>query len=130
MEIGIAQLLPSFGYEPSVTDNTVYRDEIALAMQADKLDYDHLWVVEHHFEDYSFCPDNFVFLAHLAACTNRIKLATGAVIVPWHTQPLRIAERAAMLDQLSDGRFILGVNSSSSRSRWTNRASATTKRRR
>ena len=109
MEIGIAQLLPSFGYEPSVTDNTVYRDEIALAMQADKLDYDHLWVVEHHFEDYSFCPDNFVFLAHLAACTNRIKLATGAVIVPWHTQPLRIAERAAMLDQLSDGRFILGL---------------------
>lgn len=109
IEIGIAQLLPSFGYDQSVTDNQVYTDEVTLAVQADALDYDHLWVVEHHFEDYSFCPDNFVFLSHLAACTKRIKLATGAVIVPWHTQPLRIAERAAMLDQLSGGRFILGI---------------------
>lgn len=109
MEIGIAQLMPSFGFDANVTDSKVYKDEIELAVLADGMDYDHLWVVEHHFEDYSFCPDNFVYLSHLAARTERIRLATGAVIVPWHTQPLRIAERAAMLDQLTDGRFMLGL---------------------
>ncbi|MEQ8662596.1 MAG: LLM class flavin-dependent oxidoreductase, partial [Gammaproteobacteria bacterium] len=109
MEIGIAQLMASFGCDDSVSDNQVYREEIALAKLADQLDYDHLWVVEHHFEDYSFCPDNFVYLSHLAAATQRIRLATGAVIVPWHLQPLRIAERAAMLDQLTGGRFMLGL---------------------
>ena len=36
-------------------------------------------------------------------------LATGAVIVPWNTQPLRVAEKAAMLDQLSGGRALLGL---------------------
>ena len=109
MEIGIAQLLPSFGCDSSVTDNQVYHEEVELAALADTMDYDHIWAVEHHFEDYSFCPDNFVYLSHLAARTKRIKLATGAVIVPWHLQPMRIAERAAMLDQLTNGRFMLGL---------------------
>ena len=109
MEIGIAQLAPKFGCDAQVTDNQVCHEEVELAVLADRMDYDHVWMVEHHFEDYSFCPDNFVYLAHLAARTNRIKLATGAVIVPWHLPPIRIAERAAMVDQLSNGRFTLGL---------------------
>ena len=109
MEIGIAQLAPKFGCDAQVTDNQVFHEEVELAVLADRMDYDHVWMVEHHFEDYSFCPDNFVYLAHLAARTNRIKLATGAVIVPWHLPPIRIAERAAMVDQLSNGRFTLGL---------------------
>lgn len=109
MEIGIAQLMASFGCDSSVSDHQVYREEIALAEIADTLDYDHIWTVEHHFENYSFCPDNFVYLSNLAARTQRIRIATGAVIVPWHLQPMRIAERAAMLDQLTEGRFMLGL---------------------
>lgn len=108
MEIGIAQLLPSFAYQ-NLSDAQLYADEIQLAVAADELGYDHLWAVEHHFEDYSLCPDNFVYLAHLAALTKRIKLATGAVILPWNLQPLRVAEKMAMLDQLSGGRAILGL---------------------
>ncbi len=108
MEIGIAQLLPSFAYD-GITDARVYEEEIALAVAADEFGYDHLWAVEHHFEDYSLCPDNFVYLAHVAALTKRIKLATGAVILPWNLQPLRVAEKMAMLDVLSKGRAILGL---------------------
>ncbi len=108
MEIGIAQVLPSFAFE-NTSDAQLYADEIALAVAADELGYDHLWAVEHHFEDYSLCPDNFVYLAHLAALTKRIKLATGAVILPWNLQPLRVAEKMAMLDLLSKGRAILGL---------------------
>jgi hypothetical protein len=108
MEIGIAQLLPGFAYD-NLTDAQLYNDEIALAIAADELGYDHLWAVEHHFEDYSLCPDNFVYLAHLAAVTKRIKLATGVTILPWNLQPLRVAEKMAMLDVLSKGRAILGL---------------------
>ena len=76
--------------------------------------YDSHWCVEHHFEDYSFCPDNVVYLAHLAAKTRRLRLATGAVILPWNT-PLRVAERVALLDQLSNGRVIFGMGRGLSR---------------
>lgn len=114
MEIGIVQVMQSYLFE-GITDGEVYAQELRCAELAEELDFDHLWVVEHHFEDYSFCPDNFVYLAHVAAKTKRIKLASGASIVPWNTQPLRIAEKAALLDQLSGGRAILGLGRGLSR---------------
>jgi alkanesulfonate monooxygenase SsuD/methylene tetrahydromethanopterin reductase-like flavin-dependent oxidoreductase (luciferase family) len=114
MEVGIVQVMPAFGY-PDMSDAAIYDEELRLALLADTLGFDHVWVVEHHFEDYSFCPDNFVYLAHLAARTERIRLATGAVILPWNTQPLRVAEKAALLDLLSGGRAILGIGRGLSR---------------
>jgi alkanesulfonate monooxygenase SsuD/methylene tetrahydromethanopterin reductase-like flavin-dependent oxidoreductase (luciferase family) len=114
MEVGILQIMQSFAYQ-GVDDGQVYDEELRLAVLADELGYDHCWVVEHHFEDYSFCPDNFVYLAHLAGRTRRIGLATGAVIVPWNAQPLRVAEKAALLDHLSGGRLILGLGRGLSR---------------
>jgi alkanesulfonate monooxygenase SsuD/methylene tetrahydromethanopterin reductase-like flavin-dependent oxidoreductase (luciferase family) len=114
MELGIVQIMGSFGLQ-NVTDQQVYDEEVRQAVLADELGYDHVWVVEHHFEDYSFCPDNFVYLAHIAARTKRILLATGAVILPWNIQPLRVAEKAALLDTLSGGRLILGMGRGLSR---------------
>ena len=114
MQIGMEQIFQSWGYD-NITDDQVYQEELQLAVQADQLGLDEIWVVEHHFEDYSFCPDNFVYLAHVAALTKQIKLATGAVIVPWNAQPLRVAEKAALLDQLSGGRFMLGLGRGLSR---------------
>ncbi len=114
MNIGIEQVMQSWGWD-NISDEQVYDEEIKIALMADELGYDDVWVVEHHFEDYSFCPDNFVYLAHLAALTKRIKLATGATILPWNIQPLRVAEKAAMLDYLSNGRFVLGFGRGLSR---------------
>jgi len=108
IEIGLCQIAPSFGYD-NISDAQVYDEEIGNALLAEELGFDIISMVEHHFEDYALCPDNFVYLAHLAAQTSRIKLMTGAVIVPWHLQPLRIVEKAALLDQLSNGRVILGL---------------------
>jgi alkanesulfonate monooxygenase SsuD/methylene tetrahydromethanopterin reductase-like flavin-dependent oxidoreductase (luciferase family) len=113
-QIGICQIAQSFGYD-SIDDTQVYDEEIASAVLADELGYDIVSMVEHHFEDYALCPDNFVYLAHLAARTSRIKLMTGAVIVPWNTQPLRVAEKAALLDTLCGGRFVLGLGRGLSR---------------
>lgn len=114
MEVGMIQLMQSWGFE-GLSDADVYEREVKLAVNADELGFDSVWVVEHHFEDYSFCPDNFVYLSHLAARTENIKLATGAVIVPWNIQPLRVVEKAALLDQLSGGRLILGLGRGLSR---------------
>ncbi|MGE0486948.1 MAG: LLM class flavin-dependent oxidoreductase [Gammaproteobacteria bacterium] len=114
MNIGIEQVMQSWGWT-GISDEQVYDEEIQIALMADELGYDDVWVVEHHFEDYSFCPDNFVYLAHLAGRTKRIKLATGAVILPWNIQPLRVAEKAALLDHLSGGRAILGLGRGLSR---------------
>ncbi len=114
MEVGIVQIMAGFGQQ-DMSDQQIYSEEVRQAVLADELDYDHVWVVEHHFEDYSFCPDNFVYLANIAARTKRIRLATGAVILPWNIQPLRVAEKAALLDTLSEGRLILGIGRGLSR---------------
>jgi alkanesulfonate monooxygenase SsuD/methylene tetrahydromethanopterin reductase-like flavin-dependent oxidoreductase (luciferase family) len=98
----------SYGYGAECSDADVISEEVRLAELADSLGFDCLWPVEHHFEDYAFCPDNVLFLAHMAARTRNISLGTGAVIVPWN-QPIRVAERMSMLDHLAPGRVRFGV---------------------
>lgn len=114
MQFGMQMIFQSFGYGPDMTDAKVYDEEIKLAILADQVGFNHLWVVEHHFDDYSFCPDNTVFLANMAGRTKRIRLGTGAVIVPWN-DPLRVAEKIAMLDLISGGRVIFGMGRGLSR---------------
>src|SRR3954468_12590420 len=108
MRVGVQMIFQSWGYGDDVTDSDVYADEIRLGVLADELGFHALWPVEHHFNDYSFCPDNLVFLANMAARTSRILLGTGAVILPWN-DPLRVAEKIALLDELSGGRVLFGM---------------------
>ena len=107
MDVGIQMVFASYGWD-GISDAQTWDEELRLAQLADELGYDVLWSVEHHFYDYSFCPDNTVFLAHMAARTQRILLGTGAVILPWN-DPLRVAEKIALLDHLSDGRLLFGM---------------------
>src|SRR3954467_15928014 len=108
MRVGVQMIFQSWGYDPSLSDGQVVAEEIQLGELADELGYHALWPVEHHFNDYSFCPDNTVLLANMAARTKRILLGTGAVILPWN-QPLRVAEKIALLDHLSGGRVLFGM---------------------
>ncbi len=108
MRVGVQMIFQSWGYPESVTDGQVVAEEVRLGELADELGFDALWPVEHHFEDYAFCPDNTMFLAHMAARTSRIGLGTGAVILPWN-DPLRVAEKISLLDHLSDGRLLFGM---------------------
>jgi alkanesulfonate monooxygenase SsuD/methylene tetrahydromethanopterin reductase-like flavin-dependent oxidoreductase (luciferase family) len=106
MDVGLQMVFASYGWT-DVSDEQVWDEEIKLARIADDLGFDVLWSVEHHFNDYSFCPDNLQLMAYLAAVC-RAELGTAAVILPWH-DPLRVAERAAVLDHLSKGRLRLGI---------------------
>lgn len=117
MEVGVQLIFQSFGYPEGITDQQVIDDEVRQSILADELGFDALWPVEHHFEDYSFCPDNTEFLSYVGARTQQIKLATGAVILPWHT-PLRVAERISFLDTLTDGRVIFGMGRGLSRKEY------------
>lgn len=74
--------------------------------------------VEHHFYDYSFCPDNTEWLAYIAGRTSRVDVGTAAVIMPWN-EPLRVAEKVALLDHLSNGRLRFGMGRGLSRREYS-----------
>ena len=117
MEVGMQMIFTSHGYD-GVSDAQVYDEEIHLALLAEELGFGSLWPVEHHYYDYSFCPDNTQMLSYLAGRTERIELATGAIILPWN-EPLRVAEKVSMLDHLSNGRVRLGVGRGLSRREYS-----------
>jgi alkanesulfonate monooxygenase SsuD/methylene tetrahydromethanopterin reductase-like flavin-dependent oxidoreductase (luciferase family) len=113
MDVGILMPFASDGWD-GISDGQVYADELALARLADELGFDVAWAAEHHFFGYSFCPDNTELLAYLVGVTERIDVGTAAVIMPWH-DPLRVAEKVALLDHLAGGRFRFGVGRGLSR---------------
>ncbi|HZT51885.1 MAG TPA: LLM class flavin-dependent oxidoreductase [Stellaceae bacterium] len=89
-------------------DSTGYRDYIAYVTEAEKLGFDSVFIVEHHFTGFGQVSASLNVLSYLAACTERIRLGTAVVVLPWHN-PVLVAESAATLDLLSDGRFDFGV---------------------
>ena len=106
MKVGV--LLVFQNWHPDLTDEEMFRSEIRLGEMAETLGYDSVWSVEHHFDDYSMCPDATQALSYLAGRTSSITLGTGAVILPWN-DPLRVAEKITMLDHLAEGRLVFGM---------------------
>jgi alkanesulfonate monooxygenase SsuD/methylene tetrahydromethanopterin reductase-like flavin-dependent oxidoreductase (luciferase family) len=107
MDVGMMMVFASYGWD-DCSDARVWDEEIRLARLAADLGFDCLWSAEHHFNDYSFVPDNLQLMTYLAALCPEIDLGTAAVIVPWH-DPLRVAENVTVLDMLSKGRVRLGL---------------------
>lgn len=106
MHIGMAVIFQGTG--DGRTDRNVYRNELRLGDLAEPLGFESLWGVEHHFTDYTMCPDVLQFLTYYAGRTKSIQLGSMVVVLPWH-DPLRVAEQIVMLDHMSNGRVILGV---------------------
>ena len=104
-------------FSPGI-ERTVYHHALEQARLADELGFDWVWAVEHHFlEEYSHCSAPEVVLSAVAAQTRQIRVGHGAVVcVPEMNHPIRVAERAAALDIISDGRLELGTARSST---WT-----------
>jgi len=107
MDVGLQMICSTYGWT-DVSDQQAYDEEIKLALLAADLGFDALWAVEHHHNDYSFCPDNIQLMSYLAALRPDIDVGTAAVILPWN-DPLRVAEKVAMLDHFTEGRFRFGV---------------------
>ena len=113
MDVGVQCIFASAGW-PGISDTQVYDEDTRLALLAEELGFDVIWAVEHHFFDYSYCPDNMQWLSYIAGRTDRIKLGTAAVIMPWN-EPLRVAEKVSLLDELSGGRVKFGMGRGLSR---------------
>ncbi len=90
-----------------LSDHQIYRYALELADQAEPLGFDSIWAAEHHFTEYTMCPNVAQFLTYMAGRTERVNLGAMAYIVPWH-DPIRLAEEISVLDNVSEGRAILG----------------------
>ena len=82
---------------------------------AEKLGFETAWVAQHHFHPQEGgLPSPLVFLSNIAAKTKRIKLGTGVITLPMEN-PVRVAEDAAVVDLLSNGRLELGFGTGGTR---------------
>jgi alkanesulfonate monooxygenase SsuD/methylene tetrahydromethanopterin reductase-like flavin-dependent oxidoreductase (luciferase family) len=92
-------------------ERQVIRDCVEQAVFAEEMGFDRVWSVEHHcLRWYAHMSAPEIFLTWVAAKTTRIRIGHGVVCMPFkYNHPIRVAERAAMLDVLSNGRLDLGA---------------------
>jgi alkanesulfonate monooxygenase SsuD/methylene tetrahydromethanopterin reductase-like flavin-dependent oxidoreductase (luciferase family) len=86
-------------------------DQIKLA---EEVGFEYAWCVEHHFlGEFSISSAPEVFLSAVAQHTKRIRIGHGVVLLPFgYNHPIRVAERAAVLDIMSNGRLEFGTGRS------------------
>ncbi|HEX4776890.1 MAG TPA: LLM class flavin-dependent oxidoreductase [Acidimicrobiia bacterium] len=97
---------PTAEHEREVLQNCVEQ-----AVSAEEMGFDRIWAVEHHaLRWYAHMSAPEIFLTWVAARTSRIRIGHGVVCMPFnYNHPVRVGERAAMLDNLSGGRLDLGA---------------------
>jgi alkanesulfonate monooxygenase SsuD/methylene tetrahydromethanopterin reductase-like flavin-dependent oxidoreductase (luciferase family) len=103
-------LFYNFDILPGKSLSELYQDVEQQAIVSDALGFDAIWFAEHHFDLYGRMPNPLLFLARLSSLTKQIDLGTAIVEAPYYN-PLRLAEDAALLDRLSNGRVRLGIGS-------------------
>ena len=106
MHLGV--ILPNYG-EGSSPDGIR-----PVVEAAEELGFDSVWTTEHivvgpdAVDPYGRVYDPLLTLAWIAGWTERVRLGTSIVLVPLHN-PLHLAKQAATLQELSGGRFAMGV---------------------
>jgi alkanesulfonate monooxygenase SsuD/methylene tetrahydromethanopterin reductase-like flavin-dependent oxidoreductase (luciferase family) len=103
---GVWGMQSTWRYPQRLTE--LYREAIEEAQLAEALGYDSVWVTEHRSWYDGYCPSLLLTCAALAGATNRIKVGTASFLLPQH-DPLRVAEEVALVDEISNGRFVFAV---------------------
>jgi len=85
-----------------------YRDALEEVVRAEELGFDSVWMEEHHSVVNHYWPSPLLVLAGFATRTSRVLLGTDILVAPFY-HPVRLAEDGALLDIMSNGRFVLGA---------------------
>ena len=96
-----------FGFIP-IEGGAYYPEFLEEVLLGEELGFESIWLEEHHGIQDHYWPSPLVGLAGIATRTERILFGTDIIVLPFY-HPVRLAEDAAMLDIMSEGRFILGV---------------------
>ncbi|MFL2542424.1 MAG: LLM class flavin-dependent oxidoreductase, partial [Candidatus Latescibacterota bacterium] len=86
MHVGAAVIFQSYGND--LPDRQIYANDLSLVDLVEPLGFESIWGVEHHFTDYTMCPDVYQFLSYCAGRTKTAKLGSLVLVLPWH-DPLR-----------------------------------------
>jgi alkanesulfonate monooxygenase SsuD/methylene tetrahydromethanopterin reductase-like flavin-dependent oxidoreductase (luciferase family) len=105
VRVGLFLLAARF---PGQSHREVLARTVATALAAEAAGFDDVWIAEHHFMSYGICPQATTLASYVLGATDRIHVGT-AVSVLSTRHPVETAEQAALLDQVSGGRFWLGV---------------------
>lgn len=106
MKAGV--FLNSSGFEGLSAHTEILASAVCYAEAAERLGYDAVWVAEHHFIEFGVCPSALAMAAFLLGRTRRLRVGTAVTLAPLY-HPLQLAEQAALLDQLGEGRFDFGI---------------------
>jgi alkanesulfonate monooxygenase SsuD/methylene tetrahydromethanopterin reductase-like flavin-dependent oxidoreductase (luciferase family) len=91
-----------------VDTSRAIRGYVEMNVEAEALGFVSTFLVEHHFSGWNQVASTLMLQACVAGRTTTLRLGTGVIVLPWHN-PVLLAEQAATLDVLSDGRVDLGV---------------------
>ncbi len=105
MELG---LFLEFPVREGSNENEAFKESFALVDQAEKLGVPSVWMAEYHFNPGRVLSSPITILSAIAARTQSIRLGTAVLLLPL-TNPVRVAEEVATLDQISDGRVEFGI---------------------
>jgi alkanesulfonate monooxygenase SsuD/methylene tetrahydromethanopterin reductase-like flavin-dependent oxidoreductase (luciferase family) len=105
MEFGVMNLFPN---PKGKTEKEVIDEVLEEFVYAEELGFDSVWLAEHHFSEYGILGNPLLFASLLAAKTKRIRIGTAVMILPFYN-PVRLAEDAALVDLISEGRLDLGI---------------------
>ena len=94
--------------DDQVSDSHNYTEYVDYICEAEALGFHSVFLVEHHFTGFGQVSATLNFLTYLAAKTTTLRLGTAVLVLPWHN-PALLAEQAATLDLLSNGRFDFGI---------------------
>ena len=93
---------------PEPTFETFYQANLEQMVWAEDLGFNSVWLTEHHFVEDGYTPSPLVIAGAIAQRTTKMRIGTNLMLLPL-ADPIRLAEDAATLSILSDGRFDLGV---------------------
>jgi len=108
MKFGIGPLTTQIPDDDPRTPEEKVQETIEIAVAAEDAGFDSVWVSQHHHAEDNYLSSPFTLCSAIAQETTDIDIGVGVALAPFY-EPLQLAEDAAMVDTISEGRFHLGL---------------------